>query len=363
MADESALTSRLQTLGLTEKSIKETLKNKKLASAFSGILNTTALTNPVDPKVVSGLTYLATQTKDTLCPRRDEVVKAIVDGRLKSNLQIMSAVEYLRGLESEGKISTYTVSGMEAASGVGVEFTKDQIAEIVAGYVAKNKERIVEERYRVAQETLSALKNTTALKWAPPLEVKLEVDRQFESLIGKKDERDVEKKKTKAKPAAKGGAQAKKKEEKAAGADPLNTTSMFEEGFLANLHKPGGNYQVVKENREKHLRETGGKVFTRFPPEVRESNSTYSFALLIVPGFSQMGIFILVTVRPLQSTLALRGTMVGSVIFAMMIRILKLRRRGTLSLSGRLSSGWASSHMRLHTQVITSRGSMILRRI
>lgn len=50
--------------------------------------------------------------------------------------------------------------------------------------------------------------------------------------------------------------------------DPLNTTSMFEEGFLANLHKPGGYYQLVPENRELHLQETGGKVFTRFPPEV-----------------------------------------------------------------------------------------------
>ena len=51
--------------------------------------------------------------------------------------------------------------------------------------------------------------------------------------------------------------------------DPLNTTSMFEEGLLANLHNPGGNFQIIPENREKHLRETGGKVYTRFPPEVR----------------------------------------------------------------------------------------------
>lgn len=60
----------------------------------------------------------------------------------------------------------------------------------------------------------------------------------------------------------------KKEETKSAASDPLNTTSMFEEGFLANLHKPGGNYQIIPENREKHLKETGGKVYTRFPPEV-----------------------------------------------------------------------------------------------
>lgn len=42
---------------------------------------------------------------------------------------------------------------------------------------------------------------------------------------------------------------------------------MFTEGWLGNLHKPGGNPQVFPENMERHLRATGGKVVTRFPPE------------------------------------------------------------------------------------------------
>src|SRR5262249_22782626 len=45
------------------------------------------------------------------------------------------------------------------------------------------------------------------------------------------------------------------------------TTSMFEEGFLGSLHKPGGNPQIKPELVEEHLKMTGGKVFTRFPPE------------------------------------------------------------------------------------------------
>lgn len=42
---------------------------------------------------------------------------------------------------------------------------------------------------------------------------------------------------------------------------------MFTEGWLGNLHKPGGNVQVTPELTEKHLAATGGKVVTRFPPE------------------------------------------------------------------------------------------------
>jgi glutaminyl-tRNA synthetase len=43
--------------------------------------------------------------------------------------------------------------------------------------------------------------------------------------------------------------------------------SIFEEGFLANLHKPGDNPQQDPRLRREHLEATGGKVITRFPPE------------------------------------------------------------------------------------------------
>ncbi|KAJ7097629.1 hypothetical protein C8R44DRAFT_835003 [Mycena epipterygia] len=43
--------------------------------------------------------------------------------------------------------------------------------------------------------------------------------------------------------------------------------NMFEEGFLASLHKPGENPQIDEKLRVAHLKATGGKVITRFPPE------------------------------------------------------------------------------------------------
>lgn len=42
---------------------------------------------------------------------------------------------------------------------------------------------------------------------------------------------------------------------------------MFSTGWLARLHKPGENPQIDPKLKEEHLRATGGKVFTRFPPE------------------------------------------------------------------------------------------------
>lgn len=42
---------------------------------------------------------------------------------------------------------------------------------------------------------------------------------------------------------------------------------MFKEGFLSKLHKPGQNPQIKPGLREQHVKATGGRVFTRFPPE------------------------------------------------------------------------------------------------
>lgn len=46
-----------------------------------------------------------------------------------------------------------------------------------------------------------------------------------------------------------------------------NKKSVFEEGFLGALHKPGENPQMDPRLREQHLAATNGQVWTRFPPE------------------------------------------------------------------------------------------------
>lgn len=146
---------------------------------------------------------------------------------------------------------------------IGIEFTSEGITAAVAEYIEKNKSTILEQRYRALTPTLVNIKTTTDLKWAPPAEVKKEVDAQLAALLGPKDERDAPPKKqpktadTRQKPK-----EGKKDEEE------VSKNKMFEEGFLASLHKPGGNEQIIPANMEAHLKATGGKVFTRFPPEV-----------------------------------------------------------------------------------------------
>jgi glutaminyl-tRNA synthetase len=48
---------------------------------------------------------------------------------------------------------------------------------------------------------------------------------------------------------------------------PPSRKSVFEEGFLGSLHKPGENPQLHSHLSEAHLTATNGAVWTRFPPE------------------------------------------------------------------------------------------------
>lgn len=150
--------------------------------------------------------------------------------------------------------------GLTRWAGVGIEFTPEKVREAVKAYIEENKDSILEQRYKALTPTLAGIKTSTDLKWAPPAEVKKEVDAQLAALLGPKDERDAPPKKQPK--SAAGPKQAKAESEE------VSKNRMFEEGFLAALHKPGGNEQILQANMEAHLKVTGGRVFTRFPPEV-----------------------------------------------------------------------------------------------
>jgi glutaminyl-tRNA synthetase len=175
-------------------------------------------------------------------------------------------VKYVKSLNG----GDFVLNDFEKASGVGVSFTSKQLSAEIAAYIEDNKSNIETLRYKTLSSTLAGIKKSTDLKWASPLDVKAELEKQFEALLGPKDERDA--------PPAKGKGKAESKAKPTAVSkstvtttehDVLDTTpdTMFSAGFLGALHKPGGNAQKYPENMKKHLEATGGQVLTRFPPE------------------------------------------------------------------------------------------------
>jgi glutaminyl-tRNA synthetase len=112
----------------------------------------------------------------------------------------------------------------------------------------------------------------TNLKWADGKLVKSELDDQILSLLGPKNEQDLNPPKDK-----KEAVVVKSNESKEKKIDKTENIESFMElvGEAVNFFKPGENFKtdgyVLTDNTmdllRTHLKETGGKVVTRFPPE------------------------------------------------------------------------------------------------
>lgn len=104
--EETLLAPLFAALGLGDKPLKEALRNKKIAAAWTEVLEEAGIRSDstgIDPKVGGALAALVTGTKDTgSCGgKREYVTKAIKDGRIRSNAQVDAAVKYIKGLKGD----------------------------------------------------------------------------------------------------------------------------------------------------------------------------------------------------------------------------------------------------------------------
>lgn len=122
--------------------------------------------------------------------------------------------------------------------------------------------------WKALGKTCGQMKQLDSLKWADAAAFKSASEAVFTDKFGDKAQADA---------AAKEAAAKAKATKVAKPAKPLAETTptpvqdlytnLFQSGWLSRLHAPGGNEQVYPERMEEHLKATGGKVYTRFPPE------------------------------------------------------------------------------------------------
>ncbi|KAK9768801.1 Glutaminyl-tRNA synthetase [Basidiobolus ranarum] len=248
-----------QKIGLTEQRAKDTAKNKKLAPTLERTITEAGVQDGCDKNIGALLYTLASTLNKEATPHLPYLAQAVISGKLASTEQIAAAIEYVSNLRD----SQINEQEFNQHCGVGVVITPEQVQHEVSQQIEQNKEKILSDRYRCLGITLSTIKQNPELKWANGAVVKDEVEKQFLALLGPKDERDQvvkgKKKEKKEKPSA----------DKKASSAPVkkDPNSIFFEGELSRLHKPGGNKQIKDELMIEHLKATGGKVVTRFPPE------------------------------------------------------------------------------------------------
>ncbi|KAJ7507980.1 glutamine-tRNA ligase [Mycena galericulata] len=247
----------LAAIGLSQAKAVEAAKSPKIAAELKDIIETYGLhtrAEKLDDKQAGLIVALAGQLvkSDAIAEeKRAYVVEKIVGGQLKTVDQVTAAAKYV-----EGHPTPIDNADFDAQCGVGFSITAAELYEQIANYATT----AAISGWASLGQVISGVKGIPALRWANTLEVKNTVEKVFNDKFGAKEA---------AKPKAKEPkkAPAKAKAETSAEPDAASRRSVFEEGFLGQLHKPGENPQIRPELRKQHLAATGGKVFTRFPPE------------------------------------------------------------------------------------------------
>uniref|UniRef100_A0A182T243 Uncharacterized protein n=1 Tax=Anopheles maculatus TaxID=74869 RepID=A0A182T243_9DIPT len=117
------------------------------------------------------------------------IVSKILDNSLDTSLRVDTALEYVLANVTK---ATFNEADFDAACGVGVVVTPEEIEKAVETTVAKYRNDIVQQRYRFNVGKL-LVELRTALPWVDGKALKSEVDVQIFDLLGPKTAADEEK--------------------------------------------------------------------------------------------------------------------------------------------------------------------------
>ncbi|KAF9534720.1 tRNA synthetases class I, catalytic domain-containing protein [Crepidotus variabilis] len=256
--EDGDIVSLFVSIGLTKGKAEEAVKAPKSATILKDIINnSSSVKSGVDDKkatLLSALSIALSKSAGVNSSRRDYIVKAILDAKLVSVDQIFAAVKFFESHEI-----TEDDTDFNKECGVGFTIAPERINTVVEDYITSNNI----SGWASLGPTINSLKSTQELRWASPLEVKNATDKVFLDKFGPKETAKPKGKVcSKSAPTQKLGSKSE-----FATVQDAPRKSVFEEGFLGALHRPGENPQMRPELRDAHLAVTGGQVWTRFPPE------------------------------------------------------------------------------------------------
>ena len=258
-----------------------TVKNVKLCTTLLEVIREAGAENGCDKSIGALLYLIATKYPANALVHRSRLVELVMAEKVKSNPQIEGAFTYLSKIGSEA----VNQKELEIAAGVGVEVTPEQIQKAVSDVLLANETKLKEERYHCNLNPLLG-QVRGRLKWVDAAAAKSELEKQVVAMLGPKTESDLgpppEKKKKSKGP--KPSKEPTKKTPPAEGSVAPPPGGDADVNPYAFLPKPDANNIVhttvnFSDGREpmriansaaqlaEHLKATGGKVVTRFPPE------------------------------------------------------------------------------------------------
>lgn len=272
MTDKS-IVDKYMKLGLEEKQANVLAESAKVAQGFDALLGDAIGLGHVKneeklDKNIALLFFSLSSTfprEDFMTEARKHVVDSVCQTHIKNMAQLLGAVEFFKKLKSKYTIGTKVTWDEQAyrqASGIGVNYTVERIRQVVNQIVNDHKDTLTQERYRAAPKLRRFFPED--IKFADGKAVEQEYDAALLKLLGPRTEEDnapTKKKPAENKQAEKPAEKAKPAEKKEAEALPIEEA----DDFVVGREIPDAIN--TEEQKRNHLKATGGKVITRFPPE------------------------------------------------------------------------------------------------
>ncbi|URE10189.1 glutaminyl-tRNA synthetase [Musa troglodytarum] len=258
-------------IGLDKRTAENALVNQKVTANLTAVIDEAGVNEC--SKTIGNLLYMvATKYPANALVHRPDLIQYIVSSKIKNPAQLDAALAFLGTVGPE----TFKSNEFEEACGVGVDVSIEEIQSTVTTVLEENMVAILEQRYHINVGNLCGQVRKHH-PWADAKIVKEVIDEKLHGILGERTADDDKKplKKKKEKPA-------KVEKQKS---DAIASTPTLDEEVNPYLifPEPAENYKVhteiffsngdiwrahnTKEILERHLKVTGGKVFTRFPPE------------------------------------------------------------------------------------------------
>jgi glutaminyl-tRNA synthetase len=239
-------------IGLDETKAAETVKNKKLSKNLEETIHEAYCSQGAERSVGVLLYALASTCPAAALKHRAYIAKRIAEKDLKNDEQVQAACKFVSTIPEDNVIDRMA---FDSACGVGIVVSEETIKKAVSEAIEEHHSGLLRDRYAYPiASIMKTLRNRKDLCWADRKLVKEQLDLQILSLLGPREsDEDIR----------------RRKRENAAAIAAASTEdgSRVFVGEVAQLHRPGENVQISEEIMKNHLKATGGKVVTRFPPE------------------------------------------------------------------------------------------------
>eukprot|EP01120_Amphizonella_sp_Union-15-10_P016912 TRINITY_DN9190_c0_g1_i4.p1 TRINITY_DN9190_c0_g1~~TRINITY_DN9190_c0_g1_i4.p1 ORF type:complete len:778 (+),score=168.07 TRINITY_DN9190_c0_g1_i4:84-2417(+) len=246
--DENAK-SLFKSIGLGEQQVTDTLKNKKNKADLLQVLSEAGIdgTKNIQPSIGSLLSEIAKNFPKTAVSHRPFFIQYILDGKITKGPHFEAAINFFKKNPTNVESSEF-----EKACGLGIVVSDEDIRTAVTNLIETNQE-LKTQRYKIYNKLLASL-YTEKIPFGDRAKIKSELDTQLEKILGPRGAQDQH-----------ASQQTRKPREKAEKKLTKPAEVQLQESI--KFPTPTENIQIRPELLETHLAITGGKVFTRFPPE------------------------------------------------------------------------------------------------